>query len=104
MNKTLKTVSKVITFTLLILNILCLQAEVPKPMNPHRFVNDYAQIFNKEQREILEQLLTKPQDDDLSEITRANNIYIVSVEDLNGVFPADYASEIFYSWSRTLIS
>lgn len=83
----------------LIWGIVCLSVgalwarpNVPDPMLPPRLVNDYAGIFTAEQRKGLE--------DSLVAFDRATStqIVVLTVDQLQGYDPAQYATEVLQSW------
>ena len=61
-------------------------------MNPPRLVNDFAQIFDNNQRANLERMLLDYQD------TTSTQIYVVSVTDLKGYDISDYAARLGEKW------
>lgn len=65
---------------------------IPTPMSPARLVNDYAGLFNTEQRSVLE--------DSLVAYDRATStqIAVVTVGDLDGADAAIYATKLLTEW------
>lgn len=68
-----------------------LQAIPSRPV-PQRLVNDYAKIFTSRQTESLERMLVAFDD------TTSNQITVVTVTDLEGYSPAEYATRIGLEW------
>ena len=77
--------------SLLMAAVMTLQA-VPGRPSPQRLVNDYADIFTDEEENRLERMLVAFDD------TTSNQITVVTVEDLEGYDPAEYATRIGLDW------
>lgn len=72
---------------------LSMQAQtIPDPMSPPRLVNDFAGIFDQGQKNDLEQILQAYDD------TTSTQIYVVTVTDLQGYAPSDYATRLGEKW------
>lgn len=67
-------------------------AGIPQRPSPQRLVNDFAECFTPEQRELLEAKLVAFDD------TTSNQIMVVTVADLDGYDPNEYALEIGRLW------
>lgn len=84
--------------TSLLLTILLLLSqnaatqEIPVPMSPPRLVNDFANIFSQTERQALEGTLRNYND------TTSTQIYVVTVNDLNGYAVSDYAFRLGEKW------
>lgn len=65
---------------------------IPEPMSPPRLVNDFAGIFNEQERNNLEQMLLAYND------TTSTQIYVVTVKDLEGYDVSDYAFRLGEKW------
>ena len=68
-------------------------AAIPKRPEPARLVNDFAGVFSSAQRETLEDMLVAFDD------TTSNQITVVTVNDLEGYEPGEYATRIGLDWS-----
>lgn len=66
--------------------------DIPDPMVPYRLVNDFANIFSSAEQQALEQKLRAYND------STSTQIYVVSVTDLNGYDPSDYAFRLGEKW------
>lgn len=66
--------------------------EIPEPMSPPRLVNDFSNIFNESQKNDLEQMLRNYND------TTSTQIYVVTVNDLQGYAVSDYAARMGEKW------
>lgn len=66
--------------------------DIPSPMSPPRLVNDFSGIFDKNQSDKLEQVLRAYND------STSTQIYIVTVNDLQGYAPSDYATRLGQKW------
>lgn len=66
--------------------------DIPKPMNPPRLVNDFANVFTSDQRNSLEAMLRNYND------TTSTQIYVVTVDDLQGYAVSDYAIRLGEDW------
>ena len=65
---------------------------IPLRPNPQRLVNDYARVFTREQAASLERMLVAFDD------STSNQIAVVTVTDLEGYAPAEYATRIGLEW------
>ena len=65
---------------------------IPERPSPQRLVNDYADIFTREQEVRLEQMLVAFDD------TTSNQITVVTVKDLEGYAASEYATRIGLEW------
>lgn len=65
---------------------------IPSRPNPQRLVNDYARVFTREQAASLERMLVAFDD------STSNQIAVVTVTDLEGYAPAEYATRIGLKW------
>jgi len=79
---------------ILLLFAACLSyaQDIPAPMNPPRLVNDFAGIFDNQQYADLEQMLEAYND------STSTQIYVVTVKDLQGYAPSDYATRLGDAW------
>lgn len=86
--------SKKIAFSLLFLSIaLSVWAQnIPEPMRPYRLVNDFATIFSTTERDALEQKLLAYND------STSTQIYVVSINDLEGYPISDYSFALGEKW------
>lgn len=66
--------------------------ELPEPMQPARLVNDFAGMLSPQQRDALEQKL------DGFDRETSTQIAVVTVDDLQGLAPSDYAQRLFDKW------
>lgn len=71
---------------------LAASAGIPQKPNPQRLVNDYAGLFSLNQSFQLEAALVAFDD------STSNQITVVTVADLEGMDPADYALELGRKW------
>lgn len=81
-----------IFFLLLVSVSLQAQDDLPQPMSPARLVNDFTNTFNTEQREDLENILKAYND------STSTQIYVVTVDDLQGYDVSDYAARLGEKW------
>lgn len=65
---------------------------LPDPMSPPRLVNDFAGIFNDQERNDLEQMLLAYND------TTSTQIYVVTVKSLDGYDVSDYVFRLGEKW------
>lgn len=65
---------------------------IPNPMSPPRLVNDFANIFSETEKQALESKLLLYND------TTSTQIYVVTVNDLDGYAPSDYAFRLGEKW------
>lgn len=65
---------------------------LPSRPEPARLVNDLAGLFSLEQRESLEKILVAFDD------STSNQIAVITVEDLEGYAPSEYATRIGIDW------
>lgn len=66
--------------------------DIPKAMSPPRLVNDFARVFTLSDRENLENMLVAYND------STSTQIYVVTVDDLQGYSVSDYAYRIGQDW------
>ncbi len=66
--------------------------DIPKPMYPPCLVNDFARLFSSEETRALEQKLRAYHD------STSTQIYVVTVNDLEGYAVSDYAFKIGEEW------
>lgn len=64
----------------------------PEPMNPPRLVNDFVNFFTPQEVELLEQKLVTFNKE------TSNQIVVLTVDDLQGLEPSEYAIRIFDKW------
>jgi len=69
-----------------------LSAQIPEKPNPARLVNDFANLFTPEQKAELENFLVMVDD------STSNQICVVTVNDLGGMDPNQYATELGQTW------
>ena len=81
---------QLIVFLLLSHNIAA--QNIPAPMSPPRLVNDFAKVFSETERQALENKLLTYND------TTSTQIYVVTVNDLDGYAVSDYAFRIGEKW------
>ena len=81
---------QLIAFLLLSHNIAA--QNIPAPMSPPRLVNDFAKVFSETERQALENKLLTYND------TTSTQIYVVTVNDLDGYAVSDYAFRIGEKW------
>lgn len=81
---------QLILFLLLSHNIAA--QNIPAPMSPPRLVNDYASVFSETERQALENKLLTYND------TTSTQIYVVTVNDLDGYAVSDYTFRIGEKW------
>lgn len=87
----------VVTLSLVVMNIMAAFSvsaadDIPQRPQPQRLVNDLAQIFSASQISSLEQKLVAFDD------STSNQITVVTVSDLNGYEPAEFATKIGIAW------
>jgi len=66
--------------------------DIPEPMSPPRLVNDFAGIFTAGQRDNLERMLLAYND------STSTQIYVVTVNDLQGYAISDYSFRLGEKW------
>lgn len=66
--------------------------DIPDPMSPPRLVNDFAGLLSQDENSILEKKLRDYND------TTSTQIYVVTVKDLLGYDPADFAVRLGRKW------
>lgn len=81
---------QLIVFLLLSHNIVA--QNIPAPMSPPRLVNDFANVFTEAERQALENKLLTYND------TTSTQIYVITVNDLDGYAVSDYAFKIGEKW------
>lgn len=75
------------------LMLLCTAAlAIPSRPQPPRLVNDFAGLFTRQQTAVLENMLTAFDD------STSNQITVVTVKDLEGYDPSEYATRIGLDW------
>lgn len=84
-------------FYVVLCSVLLLSQEVvaqqlPDPMTPPRLVNDFAGLLSTQEQQALEQKLT-----DFDRET-STQIVVVTVKDLDGYAPGDYAQRLHDQW------
>jgi len=85
--------SKTALFALFLLSMGVVMAQdIPAPMKPFRLVNDFAGIFSSDETAALEQKLLAYND------STSTQIYVVTVNDLGGYPPSDYAFRLGEEW------
>lgn len=85
--------SKFAVIILLFLSSLGTSAQnIPEPMVPFRLVNDFANIFSSAENQALEQRLLAYND------STSTQIYVVTVNDLDGYPASDYAFVLGEKW------
>lgn len=77
---------------LFLLSVRLAAQEIPEPMVPYRLVNDFAGIFSYAANQALEQKLLAYHD------STSTQIYVVTVNDLGGYAPSDYAFRLGEKW------
>lgn len=92
MKMTVKIRSRVLCLLLSAVAMLPALAGIPSRPEPQRLVNDLAGIFTAAQVRHLEQMLVAFDD------TTSNQIAVVTVNDLEGYAPAEYATRIGLDW------
>lgn len=65
---------------------------IPDPMSPPRLVNDFAEVYTPTERSNLEQMLRAYND------STSTQIYVVTVNDLQGYAASDFAYRIGEKW------
>lgn len=80
-------------FSIILISTGVLSQNIPNPMIPHRLVNDFAGVFSSAENSALEQKLLSYND------STSTQIYVVTVEDLGGYAPSDYAFRLGEQWS-----
>lgn len=90
MNSTMKLKTTFVTlFVVLSLQIF---AQVPDAPKPVRLVNDFANLYSPQERAELERFLVMVDD------STSNQICVVTVTDLGGMDPNQYATELGQKW------
>ena len=79
-------------FAVLSVFSLSAQDDLPNPMSPPRLVNDFAGVFDSRQSNNLEYKLRAYHD------STTTQIYVVTVETLNGDAPYDFAARLGNKW------
>lgn len=80
------------TITTFVLAVLSVVAQIPERPNPPRLVNDFANLMSEGEKAVLE--------DSLVQFARATStqIIVVTVPDLEGYDPGDYAFRLGEKW------
>lgn len=81
-----------ILFLFLLLSLALTAQDIPDPMKPYRLVNDFADLFSLNQREVLETKLRNYND------STSTQIYVVTVNDLGGYAVSDYTFALGDRW------
>ena len=84
-------ISQQLIFSLFLLQSVVAQ-DIPAPMSPPRLVNDFANIFSETEKQALESKLLTYND------TTSTQIYVVTVNDLNGYAVSDYSFRLGEKW------
>lgn len=66
--------------------------DIPDPMYPYRLVNDFAGLFSNAEQQALEQKLLAYND------STSTQLYVVTVSDLGGYAPSDFAFRLGEKW------
>lgn len=74
------------------LSLAVLSSAIPSRPDPQRLVNDLAGVFSPQQTETLERVLVAFDD------STSNQITVVTVNDLEGYEPSEYATRIGLDW------
>lgn len=84
----------IICIGLILFTLLSVQAQndLPDPMSPPRMVNDFAGVFTASQTADLETMLRTYHD------TTTTQIYVITVNTLNGDAPSNYAARLGEKW------
>lgn len=77
---------------LLLLALPATAQDLPKPLQPARLVNDFAQVLNRMELNKLETMLVSYNDSTSTQIT------VVTVSALGGYEIADYANKLYEAW------
>ncbi len=88
----MSTISKTFSLVLLAAVSLTLSAQIPPKPSVPRAVNDYAGLFSSADAEYMNRKLVDFAD------TTSNRIVVVTVKDLGGMDPAEYAYEVGEQW------
>ena len=84
-------ISQQFIFSIFLLQSVVAQ-DIPVPMSPPRLVNDFANIFSETEKQALESKLLTYND------TTSTQIYVVTVNDLNGYAVSDYSFRLGEKW------
>lgn len=84
-------ISQQFIFSIFLLQSVVAQ-DIPVPMSPPRLVNDFANIFSATEKQALESKLLTYND------TTSTQIYVVTVNDLNGYVISDYSFRLGEKW------
>lgn len=87
-----KNINKILILAVLLLSNSWLYGQIPQKPSPPRLVNDLAAVFSATQLSELELLLS-----DFSNRT-SNQIVIITISDLGGIDPSQFAYEIGDKW------
>lgn len=88
----IESVRKCLVSAVLALLAAAISSAIPKAPSPPRLVNDFAGIFSSVQADELERTLTAFDD------TTSNQIAVVTVNDLEGYTPMEYATRTGLEW------
>lgn len=78
--------------SLLVLAVAIKAQDIPEPMSPPRLVNDFAGILTPNEQHALEHKLRAYND------STSTQIYVVTVRNLNGYEPSDFAFRLGEKW------
>jgi len=92
MNLKKYSITGLMLLSLLFVNIHAFAADIPPQPNPPRLVNDFAGLLSSAQVKALEYQLRYFND------TTSNQIVLVTVNSLNGMAAADFATELGHKW------
>ena len=88
----MRIISKFILLFFLLISFAVRSQDIPKPMSPPRLLNDFSQIFSPQEKSNLETMLKNYND------TTSTQIYVVTVDDLQGYAVSDYAFRLGQEW------
>lgn len=77
---------------LLVASLTTTAQNIPEPMYPYRLVNDFANVFSNAERDALEQKLLAYND------STSTQIYVVTIDDLQGYPISDYSFRLGEQW------
>jgi uncharacterized protein len=80
-------------FLIIFISTGALAQNIPDPMIPFRLVNDFAGVFSSTENSALEQKLLAYND------STSTQIYVVTVDDLDGYAASDYAFRLGEKWA-----
>lgn len=88
----IKSVRFFLIFVFLTTTFVGFAQDIPEPINPPRMVNDFANIFSADELKDLELTLRNYND------TTSTQIYVVTINDLEGYAISDYAFRLGEKW------